>query len=55
MSVCLYHVRHSFNCESAATLLSAVVTRCIDYSIPFLASAMKSMTNKVQLILNAAV
>jgi len=47
-------VRRSLDCESAATLVHAFVTSRIDYCNALLANALRTTTDKLQLVLNAA-
>jgi len=50
----LRRVRRSLNDESAATLVHAFVTSRVDYCNLLLAGALKSVTDKLQRVMNAA-
>ena len=50
----LKRVRRSLDAESIKTLVHAFVTSCVDYGNIILVGARKSVTNKLQRVLNAA-
>ena len=50
----LKRVRRSLDAESMKTLVHAFVTSCVDYGNIILIGAPKSVTNKLQRVLNAA-
>jgi len=50
----LRHVRRSLSTESATTLVHAFVTSQIDYCNAVFVEALKSVTNKLQRVLNVA-
>ena len=47
-------IRRSLDKQSALTLVHALVSTCVDYCNSILAAAPKTMTDKLQRVLNAA-
>ena len=59
-ATCIYHlrqlrrIRRSLDADSAATLIHAFVTSRVDYCNAILAAAPKTITDRLQRVLNAA-